>query len=630
MTAALRALEEGASLTRASRDFGVPRSTLHDRVSGRVVHGVKPGPKPYLDEPEEKELSSYLKHCANVSYGKMRKDVLCIVETATSECGRLCTSHVSDGWWRWFKERQGDLSVRQGDSTGHVRMDAMNRETIDHYFALLHNTLTTHNLLSQIYNVDESGVPLNPRPPKVVTSKGRVTKKVRYRTSGRKGQIIVVGCANASGQFIPPMIIYDATRLNPAWTKDEVAGTKYGLSSNGWINTDLFEAWFVEHFLENAVSARPLFLLLDGHSTHYQPQVIRVAREHQCIILCLPPHITHETQPLDVGVFAPLKVQWTKTCHEFYQKNPGSIVTKFNFSRLFSQAWCRAVTPANVIAGFRRAGLYPFNPNAISLTEDTSSDMCCTPSRYEANSSDQDASHQTSPSSAVTGDSTPSCTATECLPNVAAPSHSSTAGDISDRTSNTVFSAEQEEHFERRYEGGYDLPDPVYEEWLKLRHPPSFRATSPPGTSSGQELSLSDQFTAVSPLTPVALNVTIVSGASTSSGATSSKPTEHTPTLLSSGSSGSSGRKKDDSLSKQLVVPSAATPAGPKKAEEIDESKCCVCFTMYEEDIQKKSGKDWVMCACSRWLHEECAEDCTLDNTGKERLCQLCLDLYVT
>ena len=58
MTAVLRALEEGASLTRASRDFGVPRSTLHDRVSRRVVHGVKPGPKPYLDEPEEKELSS--------------------------------------------------------------------------------------------------------------------------------------------------------------------------------------------------------------------------------------------------------------------------------------------------------------------------------------------------------------------------------------------------------------------------------------------------------------------------------------------------------------------------------------------------------------------------------------------
>ena len=111
----------------------------------------------------------------------------------------------------------------------HVRMDAMNQETIDHYFALLNDTLTEHGLLekpSHIYNVDESGVPLNPRPPKVVTSKGRSTKKVRYRTSGRKGQIMVVGCVNASGQAIPPMIIYDAARLNPAWTKDEVPGVR--------------------------------------------------------------------------------------------------------------------------------------------------------------------------------------------------------------------------------------------------------------------------------------------------------------------------------------------------------------------------------------------------------------------
>ena len=369
------------------RDFGVPRSTLHDRVSGKVVHGVKPGPKAYLDKEEEKELSSYLKHCAKVGYGKTRKDELCIVESATSERGRLRKGHVSDGWWRRFKERQGDISLRQGDSTAHVRMDAIIRETIDHYFSLLHDTLRTNGLLdkpSQIYNVDESGVLLNPRPPKVVTTKGRVTKKVRYRTSGRKGQITVVGCANASGQVIPPMIIYDAARLNPAWTKDEVPGMKYGLSSNGWINTDLFEAWFVEHFLENAVSARPLFLLLDGHSTHYQPQVLRLAHEHQCTILCLPPHTTHEAQPLDVGVFAPLKVEWTKVCHEFYQKNPGSAVTKFNFSRLFSQAWCRAVTPVNVMAGFRRAGVYPFNPNAITLTEDASSEGCYTLSRDKA------------------------------------------------------------------------------------------------------------------------------------------------------------------------------------------------------------------------------------------------------
>ena len=40
-----------------------------------------------------------------------------------------------------IKERQGDLSLRQGDSTAHVRMDAM----IDHYFSLLKDTLSTRN-----------------------------------------------------------------------------------------------------------------------------------------------------------------------------------------------------------------------------------------------------------------------------------------------------------------------------------------------------------------------------------------------------------------------------------------------------------------------------------------------------
>ena len=118
--------------------------------------------------------------------------------------------HVSGGWWRRFIERQGDLSLRQGDSTAHVRMDAMNQETMDHYFSLLHDTLSTHGLLdkpSQIYNVDETDIPFNPRSPKVITTKGRVTKKVRYRTSGRMGQVTVVRCANTSGQVYKPLPI---------------------------------------------------------------------------------------------------------------------------------------------------------------------------------------------------------------------------------------------------------------------------------------------------------------------------------------------------------------------------------------------------------------------------------------
>ena len=38
----------------------------------------------------------------------------------------------------------------------------------------------------------------------------------------------IVGCINAIGQAIPPMVIFDAHNLNPAWTKGEFLETKLG------------------------------------------------------------------------------------------------------------------------------------------------------------------------------------------------------------------------------------------------------------------------------------------------------------------------------------------------------------------------------------------------------------------
>lgn len=43
---------------------------------------------------------------------------------------------------------------------------------------------------SQIYNIDESGVPLDPRTPNIVAQRG--TEKVRCRVSGKKGQVTIV------------------------------------------------------------------------------------------------------------------------------------------------------------------------------------------------------------------------------------------------------------------------------------------------------------------------------------------------------------------------------------------------------------------------------------------------------
>jgi len=42
-------------------------------------------------------------------------------------------------------------------------------------------------------------------------------KKGKYRQSGKKEQITVIGCGNAIGQSIPPMVIFEEKYLNYEW-----------------------------------------------------------------------------------------------------------------------------------------------------------------------------------------------------------------------------------------------------------------------------------------------------------------------------------------------------------------------------------------------------------------------------
>ena len=128
-------------------------------------------------------------------------------------------------------------------------MNAINCENLEHYFSLLKQILEENDLLNHpecIYNMDETGVPLDPKPSKVVAVKGQ--RKICYRTSGNKSHITVLGCSNATGQAQPPFVIFDAKQLNPLWTRGEVPGSCYGLSKNRWTDQELFRGWLTEHF----------------------------------------------------------------------------------------------------------------------------------------------------------------------------------------------------------------------------------------------------------------------------------------------------------------------------------------------------------------------------------------------
>ena len=87
--------------------------------------------------------------------------------------------------------------------------EAIKLVTVEEYFTLLSKTLEDSglkNISRQLYNCDETFLPLNCIKGKVVTH--RDTKNMYCQSYGRSEHIILLCCASAVGIPHPPLIIY--------------------------------------------------------------------------------------------------------------------------------------------------------------------------------------------------------------------------------------------------------------------------------------------------------------------------------------------------------------------------------------------------------------------------------------
>ena len=94
-----------------------------------------------------------------------------------------------------------------------------------------------------------------------------------------------------------------------------LAGSLFSISDSGWMEVANFKQWFDRMFVPAAkylTASIPVVLILDGHHPHISTGLINAARSNNIHLLCLSPHLTHLLQPLDVGVFGPVKATWKK------------------------------------------------------------------------------------------------------------------------------------------------------------------------------------------------------------------------------------------------------------------------------------------------------------------------------
>lgn len=167
MERALHAASEGMSVREAAAMFGVPKSTLHDRISGRVQPGAVGGAPRYLDDEGEEELVRWLEGCAAVGYAKSVREVHGIVGAIVAAKNNLDNVVVSHGWWDRFRARLPHLFLRTGEALAYHRAVSTSRVIIDKYFDLLEEVFVVNQLSNKPhcnFNADETGIPLQHRP----------------------------------------------------------------------------------------------------------------------------------------------------------------------------------------------------------------------------------------------------------------------------------------------------------------------------------------------------------------------------------------------------------------------------------------------------------------------------------
>jgi hypothetical protein len=273
--------------------------------------------------------------------------------------------------WDWldsFLRRHPGLIKKKPQGLSVDRAMAMNRKAIEDYFNLLLDVLTKNNLLDKpghIYNMDESGFQMNPRPDTVIAKKGSPT--LYQMTSGEKGETIsVMACCNAEGYFIPPACILKGKYKKPEWEDSLPNGSKVFMNEkSGYVNSTIFMLWLKEHFLPRKPTGK-IVLLLDGHTSHCtDPDMLELAQENGILMICLPPHSTHYLQPLDRCFFKALKHFFYKAMRVWAQSHPGRKVSRAHFAPLLKEAWQKSANQSNAHSGFETCGIYPYNPEKI-------------------------------------------------------------------------------------------------------------------------------------------------------------------------------------------------------------------------------------------------------------------------
>ncbi|XP_050497814.1 uncharacterized protein LOC126878985 [Diabrotica virgifera virgifera] len=385
MAEALTACQGGLSIHSSAKQYNIPSTTLFRRLKRppeerlvkqlgrfRCVFTVDQERMlvDYILKMEERLFGLTISDLRYLTYEfAIRNNIEHRFNNEKKEAGKV--------WLLGFMKRHPVLSLRLPEKTSAARASAFNAVSVGKFFDLLEDLYQKHNYKpNRIYNCDETGISTVPnKPSKIISKKGK--KQVGVLSSAERGTLTTAEiCFNAAGEYIPPALIFPRVRHHLTFDIGVPLNTKIFTHASGWMQTEIFTAWF-HHFIKFAkpTSEDRVLLILDGHSTHIKNiEVLELAKKNFVDILVLPPHCTHRLQPLDVSFMYPMSTFYEQAVRVWLRTHPGKVVTIHDVGPLFGEAYLKAASMATAISGFKKTGIWPFerpDPNVFVAADTT-------------------------------------------------------------------------------------------------------------------------------------------------------------------------------------------------------------------------------------------------------------------
>lgn len=135
----------------------------------------------------------------------------------------------------------------------------------------------------------------------------------------------------------------------------------FGISDSGWSNDKHGFQWLSIHFEpQTKTPHHHQLLIIDRHLSHLSVKFLEFCLNYNIHLLSLPLHSTHILQPLDVGLFSPLKEYYTKLLDQGTRTHPYQSLNKSDFFPLLMQARRQAFTEKNIKSAFTATGIHAF------------------------------------------------------------------------------------------------------------------------------------------------------------------------------------------------------------------------------------------------------------------------------